>query len=70
MQGTVKIFKDDKGYGFIKPNDGSNDVFVHGSALPPGAQKLEPGDKVSFELAKDRNGKIAAANVRLIVDFR
>lgn len=66
MQGEVKVYKDDKGYGFIKPNDGSNDVFVHVSALPPGVQSLESGDKVSFELAKGRDGKMAAANVRLI----
>ncbi|NZD63154.1 cold-shock protein [Rhizobium sp. WYCCWR 11290] len=51
--GTVKFFNDDKGFGFITPENGGQDVFVHVSALQRGGS-LREGDKVSFEVGQDR----------------
>ncbi|KPB02475.1 cold-shock protein [Ahrensia marina] len=63
--GTVKWFNTTKGYGFIEPDDGSNDVFVHISAVQQaGMQSLTEGQKVNFELVQDeRSGKQAAGNL-------
>ena len=58
MQGTVKFFNASKGYGFIKPEDGEKDIFVHISAVEQsGLGNLEEGQKISFELEPDRRGK-------------
>ena len=58
ITGTVKFYNDQKGYGFIQPDDGSKDVFVHASALEKaGIQSLNEGDKVSFVLEDDRKGR-------------
>jgi len=64
--GTVKWFNDQKGFGFIQPEDGGNDVFVHISAVnKSGMQTLHEGQKVTFELENDeRSGKAAAANIQ------
>ena len=64
--GVVKFFNTNKGYGFIQPDDGSNDVFVHISALEKaGIYNLSDGQKVSFDTERDRrNGKIAVANIQ------
>jgi CspA family cold shock protein len=64
--GTVKWYNDQKGYGFIQPDDGSKDVFVHASALErAGMRGLVEGQKVSFDLQTDRKtGKVAADNLR------
>ena len=65
-QGTVKFFNMQKGYGFIQPNDGSKDVFVHISAVQrSGMQSLVEGQKVSFEVVTER-GKPAAANLQAL----
>ena len=66
MQGTVKWFNSQKGFGFIQPSDGSKDVFVHISAVErAGMSGLNEGQKVSFDLVTDRkNGKTAAGNLR------
>lgn len=63
--GTVKFFNETKGYGFIQPEDGSKDVFVHISAVErSGLQSLTEGQKVSFEVEVDRrSGKNAAAHL-------
>lgn len=62
--GTVKWFNATKGYGFIEPEDGSKDVFVHISAVErAGLRTLNEGQKVSFELETGRNGKMAATNL-------
>ncbi len=60
--GTVKWFNADKGYGFIQPADGSQDVFVHISALErAGMRSLVEGQKINFELTTDRkSGKVSA----------
>ena len=65
--GTVKWFNSDKGYGFIEPEDGSRDVFVHISAVErSGLATLNEGRKVSFELVPGRNGKTAAEQLSLV----
>jgi|RhiMethySRZTD1v2_1073278.scaffolds.fasta_scaffold947553_1 cold shock protein len=64
--GTVKWFNVQKGYGFIEPSDGGNDVFVHISALErAGLSSLKEGQKVKYEVARDR-GKDSAANLSLV----
>jgi cold shock protein len=63
--GTVKWFNGQKGYGFIQPDEGGNDVFVHISAVErAGLSSLREGQKISFETERGRNGKIAAINLR------
>jgi CspA family cold shock protein len=68
MQGTVKWFDDDKGYGFIQPDAGGKDVFVHITAVErAGAQVLNGGQKVSFDVVADRRtGKPAAGNLSIM----
>ena len=63
--GTVKFYNDQKGYGFIQPDDGSKDVFVHATALQrAGLRALAEGQKVSFDTAEDRRtGKVAVDNI-------
>jgi len=63
--GTVKWFNGQKGYGFIQPDEGGNDVFVHISAVErAGLQALREGQKLSYEMERGRNGKFAAVNLR------
>jgi cold shock protein len=64
--GTVKWFNPDKGYGFIQPDDGGKDVFVHISAVEQsGLRNLREGQKVAFEVVADkRTGKSSAGNLR------
>jgi len=58
VTGTVKFFNTAKGFGFIQPEDGSKDVFVHATALEAaGIRSLNEGDKVSFVLEDDRRGR-------------
>jgi cold shock protein len=58
MNGTVKFFNSAKGFGFIEPDDGGKDVFVHASALEAaGIRALKEGDRVSFEVEDDRRGR-------------
>lgn len=62
--GTVKWFNPTKGYGFIEPEDGSNDVFVHISAVErAGMSSLDEGQKISYELQAGQNGKSSAENL-------
>ena len=64
--GTVKWFNATKGYGFIAPDDGGSDVFVHVSEVEKaGLRGLDEGQKVSYELATNR-GKTAAAGLQLV----
>ena len=63
--GTVKWFNSQKGYGFIQPEDGSKDVFVHISAVEQaGLGSLHEGQKVSFELERGQQGKTSAVNLQ------
>ncbi len=65
--GTVKWFNPAKGYGFIEPEDGSNDAFVHISAVEnAGLSSLSEGQKVSYELQPGQNGKSSAGNLSII----
>jgi cold shock protein len=65
-KGTVKFYNDQKGFGFIQPDDGGKDVFVHVTALErAGLRGLVEGQKVSFDTQPDRRtGKIAVANIQ------
>ncbi|HEX6867122.1 MAG TPA: cold-shock protein [Caulobacteraceae bacterium] len=66
--GTVKWFNGQKGYGFIQPDEGGSDVFVHISAVErAGMSSLNEGQKVSFELERDpRNGKTSAGQLQAV----
>lgn len=62
MTGTVKFFNESKGYGFIKPDDGSKDVFVHANGLK---DEIQEGDKVSYDVEEGKKG-LNAVNVQII----
>ena len=66
--GTVKFYNEQRGYGFIAPDSGDRDVFVHATALErAGIRSLAEGQKVSFDTEKDRrSGKIAVANIEVV----
>ena len=65
--GTVKFFNPAKGFGFIEPEDGSKDAFVHISALErAGLSSLNEGQKVSYDLEDGKNGKSSAENLKLV----
>jgi CspA family cold shock protein len=67
IEGTVKFFNTTKGFGFIEPNDGSKDAFVHISAVErSGLSTLNEGQKVRYDLEKGRDGKVSATNLSLI----
>ena len=62
--GTVKFFNTDKGYGFIQPDDGSADSFVHISAVQAaGMQTLDKDQRLNYEVEQGRNGKASAVNL-------
>jgi len=66
--GTVKWFNSQKGFGFIAPDDGGNDAFVHISAVErAGIANLQEGQKVGFELLSDhKSGKMSAENLKIL----
>jgi CspA family cold shock protein len=65
--GTVKWFNPTKGFGFIEPEDGSNDAFVHISAVErAGLSTLNEGQKVSYELQAGQNGKSSAEDIKTL----
>lgn len=65
--GTVKFFNTDRGYGFIEPEDGTKDAFVHISAVErAGIGSLSEGQKVEYELTVGQNGKSSAENLKLV----
>ena len=68
LTGKVKWFNPQKGYGFISPDDGKKDIFIHISALEKsGINSLNENDKVSYDEARN-NGKISAANIKILTD--
>ena len=65
--GTVKWFNSAKGFGFIEPEDGGKDVFVHVSAVEAaGLQGLNDDQKISYEMEEDRNGRSSAGSLKLL----
>ena len=65
--GTVKFYNAERGYGFIEPEDGSKDAFVHISAMErAGISSLSEGQKVEYEVQPGRDGKSSAENLKLI----
>jgi CspA family cold shock protein len=67
--GTVKFFNDQKGFGFIQPDDGSADAFVHASAVErAGWRGLRQDQRVAYDVVQGQRGKSEAANLRLIED--
>ena len=68
LTGKVKWFNPQKGYGFISPDDGKKDIFVHISALEKsGINSLNENDKVSYDEARN-NGKVSAANIKILTN--
>jgi cold shock protein len=67
MQGTVKFFNATKGFGFIAPDDGSKDVFVHISAVQgSGLATLSDNQKVSFDTERGKDGRVSAVNLKTL----
>ncbi|MCB1519750.1 MAG: cold-shock protein [Hyphomicrobiaceae bacterium] len=67
INGTVKFFDVQRGFGFIQPEDGSKDAFVHITEVQgAGLNELREGQKVSYELTTGKNGKAAASNLAVI----
>jgi CspA family cold shock protein len=65
ITGTVKFFNADKGYGFIQPEDGSGDAFVHITAVEAaGMRTLDREQRVQYELQEDRRGRVSAVNLQ------
>jgi CspA family cold shock protein len=65
--GTVKFFNESKGYGFIAPDDGGTDAFVHTSAVERGGMRtLQQQQRVRYELEHDQRGKTSAVNIEAI----
>lgn len=63
--GTVKFFNTQRGFGFIQPDDGSKDIFVHATAVErAGMATLSEGQKVSFEQERGRDGRLSAVNLQ------
>ena len=67
QQGSIVTYFEEKGFGFLRPDDGGRDIFFHISRLVEGASTdLRPGARVAYQLGYDRTGKMAAASVRVV----
>lgn len=64
-KGVLKTWKDDRGFGFIQPENGDKDIFVHVSSLKGMARRPNRGDVLFYEVAKDAGGKFKAVNARI-----
>jgi len=64
-KGTLKTWKDDRGFGFIKPDDGSDDIFIHISALKGFVRRPYRGDVIYYEVEQTEDGKSKAINARI-----
>ena len=65
--GTVKFFNENKGYGFIQPDEGGNDAFVHITAVESaGMRSLHQDQRLSYDLEQDRRGKASAVNLKAV----
>lgn len=65
LTGVLKTWKEDRGFGFISPHNGSRDVFIHISAIGESSRRPVPGDIIHYQLVRDRNGKFRAINASI-----
>jgi cold shock protein len=65
LTGVLKTWKEDRGFGFISPDNGSKDVFIHISAIGETSRRPIPGDIIHYQLVRDRNGKFRAINASI-----
>lgn len=74
VKGVLKTWKEDRGFGFIKPEDGGKDIFIHISALTGMSRRPATGDVIYYQIAKDNRGKFKAINARIegvsIVEYK
>ncbi len=65
VKGVLKTWKEDRGFGFVKPNDGGKDIFIHISALKGVSRRPITGDVIYYQIAKDNRGKYKAINAQI-----
>jgi cold shock protein len=65
LKGVLKTWKEDRGFGFITPDNGSRDLFVHISAIGQVSRRPVPGDIIHYQVVRDRNGKFRAVNASI-----
>ena len=65
IKGVLKTWKEDRGFGFIKPDDGGKDIFIHISALNGVSRRPTTGDVIHYQIAKDNRGKYKAINAKI-----
>ena len=70
FEGRLKSWNDERGFGFIEPRDGGQDIFVHASAMPTGIGRPLPGQALSFQVELNRGGKKRATNVGISLGER
>src|SRR5664279_1772903 len=65
IKGVLKTWKEDRGFGFIKPDDGGKDIFIHITALKAVSRRPTTGDVIYYQIAKDNRGKYKAINAQI-----
>ncbi len=65
LKGVLKTWKEDRGFGFIEPDNGGRDLFIHISALGQPSRRPIPGDIIHYQVARDRHGKLRAINANI-----
>lgn len=65
LTGVLKTWKEDRGFGFITPNNGGRDIFIHISALGEPSRRPVPGDIINYQVVRDKNGKFRAINANI-----